>query len=166
MTIHPNFRPRLPRGFKPVKRRDNKTSRKRMELLERRREHLLDRIMDPEKRSTSWDEEEEAALRWALDVLDEWIELDPLFEIDWSSERVDNASLQDLVNLLGLEAIHDGHRHEIVEVRFADGQSQRKVARLTLQPLQDRELPQRRRRGQSNAPLVIEARPDAVLRAA
>lgn len=128
-----------PEGFKPVPRRASKLNTKRLATIRRRIEHLESRIADYDKDGDpAWDREELAALKWAAELTQEWIDADPLFDYDWTGTKfTDNAQLGDVVGLLGTLAVHrDRGDVEIVGVHFMpDGSDGRPVIRLTLRPV-------------------------------
>ncbi len=126
--------------FSPIKRRNTAVNRKRVKTLERRLEYLDERIEEYDELYTEgdpgWDRAERAAVRWALEKAQEWIAADPLFEILWSREQFpEEATLENLIDLLGSRAEYQGEDVEIVGAHFDARRNGHQVVRLALRPL-------------------------------
>ncbi len=126
--------------FVPIKRRNTAVNRKRVRTLGRRLEYLDERIAEYDlgfmDGDPAWDRAERAALQWALEKAQEWIDADPLFEILWSCERFpEEATLENLIDLLGSRAEYQGEDVEIVGAHFDPRRDGHQVVRLILRPL-------------------------------
>lgn len=132
-----------PQGFVATYKRDIALTRKRVAVIQRRVDALEDRLRSYRGERTGRIKMEIACYKWLLNtVIPEWIAGDPLIEADWCGTRfTDNATHQDITDLLGTEVMYHGERYEIQGSRFLHG-TFRPVVRLTLRPLGSDEVPQ------------------------
>lgn len=135
----------VPEGFRRVPRRANRQNRRRLDTLQRmlrRAEEGLEDGLFAYKDANRL-AAEIAALRWAVQVAEAWVDEDPLFDVEWRSDFTDSATLQDILDMLGTAVIYRGAAHEVLEVEFVRRDEPGQTVRLALRALGESDEPQR-----------------------
>lgn len=139
-------------GESPPERRDTRVNRKRLDALKRRRDFLHDRVAQYVGKSASRDQAEYAALVWAIQIVEEWVEADPLLEVNLSGTPfTETATNEDIADLIGRGICLDhAQQAEVVTARVLPRKQPRTI-RLLVMPLEEGQTAKRpKKRGASH----------------